>query len=93
LALFPENLEEMLENQDPLLCGEVPVGGVDESLFSSLLLLFLVKPGRVGVIIFGGVGFAGRVLCTGSVRVPLVFGGGGVEAGESGLGAGESRAC
>lgn len=43
-----ENFDEILENQEPRLCGGVPAGGVFLSAES-----VLVKPGRVGVIGFG----------------------------------------
>ena len=50
-----ENLDEILENQEPLRPGEAPG---DEPVFS-LAELLLVKPGRAGIC-FGAVDVVGE---------------------------------
>jgi hypothetical protein len=59
--LLDENLDDILENQEPLLPGDVPG---DEPVFSPELLL--VKLGLVGICL-GVVGFA-------AASLPLVVG-------------------
>jgi len=80
------NLDEMLENQDPLLWGDAPGGGC----FRSSVLFLLMGVGGVGVEI----GFVGETVEDGVVWLPLTLAA--VEAGEStgGLPAGvPSRDC
>lgn len=78
-----ENFEDMLENQEPLLCGEVPGGG---DRFSSELAL--VKDGRAGVVCFVGSDFVG---VGASIVVSFVVAVGGKESPE--MGPAESRVC
>ena len=78
-----ENLEDILENQEPLLCGEVPGGG---DRFSSELVL--EKDGRAGVACFDGICFVG---VGESIAVSFVVAVGGKESADIGLA--ESRVC